>query len=98
MKRVCWVFENEKNYFGKYIFADESKIVINSVPLYHYRKPSSYRECVPTETFIYPVKINVWEAISKKGACHFEVKVKMIFIFSILITIYLFKLRYMTNV
>ena len=73
MKRLIWAFDNEKNNFDNYIFADESKIEIDSLPLYHYRKPSSRPETFPSETANYPQKINIWGSTSKNGACHFEV-------------------------
>ena len=73
MKRLMQAFENEYNNFEFYIFADESKIEIGSVPLYHYRKPSSYTQTLPSETANFPEKINIWGAISKRGACYFEV-------------------------
>jgi hypothetical protein len=58
---------NKHNSFKNYIFVDECTVRILDVPLYHCRRKGE-QVSVPATSRI-RLKVNIWGAISTKGAC-----------------------------
>ncbi|RNA28424.1 Transposable element Tcb2 transposase [Brachionus plicatilis] len=71
-KRQRKKFANRyKSYsFKNFVFADETKIEINTFPLYHFRQKTSKPVSVGTREKS-SLKINIWVAISYKGPTRF---------------------------
>ena len=71
--RYKWCKNNANNSFTDYLFSDESTVRVLEVPLYHLRKKSSRPETIP-HTAKARLKVNIWGAISYKGATPFAVR------------------------
>ena len=72
MQRFIWCLLNIENNFENYIFVDESMIRSLEIPLYHSRLPAKYPDyCGSSKK--YTTKINIFGAISYRGASRFVV-------------------------
>ena len=74
VNRYNWTTGNANNDFAKYWFADETCIYQNECPDYAYRPKGSYPDAFEVSSGS-SRKINLWAAISFRGATSFVVSV-----------------------
>ena len=70
-ERFEWCITNRYNDFVNWAFADETSCWINAIPFYHWRHPSTHP--VVIDAPVKRLKLNIWAAISLKGASEFVV-------------------------
>ncbi len=68
------------NSFTDYLFADGSTVGVLEVPQYHLSKKSSRPETIP-HTAKARLKVNIWGAISYKGATPFVINLLYLYFF-----------------
>jgi hypothetical protein len=78
MDKLIWCLRYQHADFSKYIFADETTLRLCDVPIYQWRKASSYPDAYPCSEK-YAAKLNVWSGISFRGATQFAVHIDIIF-------------------
>jgi hypothetical protein len=73
LQRLVWCPNNQNRNFEIRIFCDEANVRAAEIPLYHWRLKNGYPEkygCAEK----YRMKVNVWGAISFRGATEFKVE------------------------
>lgn len=75
VNRFNWATGNKNNKFYQYFFADETCVYENECPDYAYRPIGSYPDSVQISSGS-TKKLNLWCAISFRGATDFVVKLK----------------------
>jgi hypothetical protein len=73
LDRLNWCLGNINNNFYDYLFGDETSIWENECPKYGYRPMGSYPDSVQMSSKS-SKKLNLWCAISYRGATDFVVK------------------------
>jgi hypothetical protein len=76
-QRLTWCLNNNDNSFDNYLFADETKVIINYCPIYHLRLKKKYPKAICI-TSNFRAKLNIWAGISKRGATNFVVNFKKV--------------------
>ncbi len=69
--RFLWCKRHEHDDFQNHIFVDETKIVIGSIPMYHWRRQKAYPNGIPNSVK-FRLKVNVWGGLSSKGLTRFS--------------------------
>ena len=70
-ERLEWCLRNRFNDFSNWVFVDETSCWINAILFYHWRHPSTYPDVIDTP--VQRLKLNLWGALSSKGASEFVV-------------------------
>jgi hypothetical protein len=76
--RYHWCLLNKHNDFRNYVFSDESTLRVLEVPLYHLRRRGEHVS-VPVTSKV-RLKLNIWGAISTKGAPPVFVNITLLFL------------------